>query len=52
MKRLFWNEEKIERTHWHGQQCGDCGGEGVEEGIEEINGDGKRKKEKAVLWGI
>lgn len=40
----------IETTHGDEQQCDDCGGEGVEEGIDEINGDGK--KEKAVLWGI
>ena len=31
-------EQKQERTHGHGQQCGDCKGE---EGIRELNGNGK-----------
>lgn len=26
----------------HGQQCGDCGREGVEKGIQGINGDGMK----------
>ena len=31
-------EQKGERTHGHGQQCGDCSGEGC---IRELNDNGK-----------
>lgn len=40
-------KKKLERTHGHGQQCGDFGGVeglGEEEAIEGIYGDGKKKK--------
>ena len=33
-----WIKRKRKRTHAHGQQCGDCGGEG---GIKGLNGNGK-----------
>ena len=33
-------EQERKRTHKHGQQCGDCGGEGSMGG----NGNGKSKK--------
>ena len=32
-------EQKGKRTHGHGQQCGECGGEG---GIRGLNGNGKK----------
>ena len=32
------NKKKTERTHGHGQQCGDYGGEGA---IRRLNGNGK-----------
>lgn len=35
-------QKEKERTHGHGQECGDC--EWVGEGTEEKNGDGKIKK--------
>ena len=39
-------KQKGKRTHGHGQWCGDCGGEGgrgeEEEGLMEINGNGKK----------
>lgn len=37
-KRIEQKRRKRERTRGHGQQCGD--GVEVEEGIEEVNGDG------------
>lgn len=41
--------KKVEKTHGHGQQGGDCravrGLGEVEGGIEGIRGDGKKKKE-------
>ena len=33
-------EQKGKRTHGHGQQCGDLG-EGMEEGIRGLSGNGK-----------
>ena len=35
------NVQKGKRTHGHGQQCGDCRGQG---GIWVVNGNGKKKK--------
>ena len=42
-KELYLEPER-ERTHGHGQQCGNCGGGEVEEGFggSGINGDGKK----------
>lgn len=41
--------KKRERTHEHRQQCGDWWGWGVKEGIEGINGNGKKNKEKVKM---
>ena len=35
-------EQKGERTHGHGRQCGDCSGEGS---IRRLNGNAKKKKQ-------
>lgn len=47
-KGLNKKENKGERTHGHGQRCGDCrsGTIEVEEGIEGIHDDGKNKIKK------
>ena len=46
-------EQKRERTHRYGQQCGDCRREGVEveveEGIRGINGKGKKYNKNILL---
>ena len=39
-------KQKGERTHGHGQQCGDCEGEG---GIRKINGNGKNTTKNNFL---
>ena len=39
-------EQKGKKTHGHGQQCGDCGGEG---GIRKFNSNGKKNTTKKVF---
>ena len=49
------SKKKKKRTLGIGQQCGDCGGQGlveVEEGIRGVSGNGKNTNNKILISGI